>query len=243
MYKKNTYLLAENSLLAEDTYKMRLLGDTSYLTRPGQFVNIALEGFYLRRPISVCDWDGEEMTLLYKVVGKGTAAMAALAPGAKLDLLTGLGNGFDTKKAAGRVAVAGGGIGIPPLYALTKQLLCEGKDVFCALGFNTAQQAFYTQEFAALGAKVLVATADGSLGVKGFVTDLLKKEAYDYYFTCGPAPMLKAVYDLGKKGQLSFEERMGCGFGACMGCSCETLAGPKRICVDGPVMESCEVKL
>ena len=141
------------------------------------------------------------------------------------------------------VAVAGGGIGIPPLYALTKQLLCEGKDVFCALGFNTAQQAFYTQEFAALGAKVLVATADGSLGVKGFVTDLLKKEAYDYYFTCGPAPMLKAVYDLGKKGQLSFEERMGCGFGACMGCSCETLAGPKRICVDGPVMESCEVKL
>lgn len=243
MYKKDVYTIAENTPIAEDIYRMRLLGDTRYLTKPGQFVNIALEGFYLRRPISVCDWQEGEMTLIYKVVGRGTEAMAAMTEGEKLDILTGLGNGFSTEKAAGRVAVVGGGVGVPPLYNLTKQLLAEGREVFCVLGFNTASQVFYAKEFEALGAKVFVTTADGSMGTKGFVTEILKKEPYDYYFTCGPAPMLKAVYDLGKEGQLSFEERMGCGFGACMGCSCETLAGTKRICVDGPVMESREVRL
>lgn len=236
------YEIAKNLPLARDVYEMTLLGDTGSILQPGQFVNIRLQGLFLRRPISVCTWREGRMTLIYKVVGKGTALMSTLSAGEKLNLLVGLGNGFDAAPARGKkIALVGGGVGVPPLYGLMEQL--RGEDVACVLGFNTAADAFYEKEFQNLGASVTVTTVDGSLGIKGFVTDALKNMAYDYYFTCGPEPMLRAVHRLGKEGQLSFEARMGCGFGACMGCSCQTIAGNRRICVDGPVMSSREVLL
>ena len=232
--------IGKNALLAPDVYEMTLVGDASAITAPGQFINIRLDGLYLRRPISVCDWGEGWIRVIYKVVGKGTAQMAQMTPGQKLDVLTGLGNGYDLAPARGkRIALVGGGVGIPPLYGLAKRL--GGEAFCCVLGFNRASEVFYAEEFARYG-KVILTTADGSAGVRGFVTDALRQLDYDYYFACGPEPMLRAVHALGKEGQLSFETRMGCGFGACMGCSCETLAGPKRICVDGPVMRSGEVR-
>lgn len=232
--------IGKNALLAPDVYEMTLVGDASAITAPGQFINIRLDGLYLRRPISVCDWGEGWIRVIYKVVGKGTAQMAQMTPGQKLDVLTGLGNGYDLAPARGkRIALVGGGVGIPPLYGLVKRL--GGEAFCCVLGFNRASEVFYAEEFAQYG-KVVLTTADGSAGVRGFVTDALRQLDYDYYFACGPEPMLRAVHALGKEGQLSFEARMGCGFGACMGCSCETLAGPKRICVDGPVMRSGEVR-
>ena len=232
--------IGKNALLAPDVYEMTLVGDASAITAPGQFINIRLDGLYLRRPISVCDWGEGWIRVIYKVVGKGTAQMAQMTPGQKLDVLTGLGNGYDLAPARGkRIALVGGGVGIPPLYGLAKRL--GGEAFCCVLGFNRASEIFYAEEFAQYG-KVVLTTADGSAGVRGFVTDALRQLDYDYYFACGPEPMLRAVHALGKEGQLSFETRMGCGFGACMGCSCETLAGPKRICVDGPVMRSGEVR-
>ena len=232
--------IGKNALLAPDVYEMTLVGDASAITAPGQFINIRLDGLYLRRPISVCDWGEGWIRVIYKVVGKGTAQMAQMTPGQKLDVLTGLGNGYDLAPARGkRIALVGGGVGIPPLYGLAKRL--GGEAFCCVLGFNRASEIFYAEEFAEYG-KVIITTADGSAGVRGFVTDALRQLDYDYYFACGPEPMLRAVHALGKEGQLSFEARMGCGFGACMGCSCETLVGPKRICVDGPVMRSEEVR-
>ena len=232
--------IRKNALLAPGVYEMTLAGDASAITAPGQFINIRLDGLYLRRPISVCDWGEGWIRVIYKVVGKGTAQMAQMTPGQKLDVLTGLGNGYDLAPARGkRIALVGGGVGIPPLYGLAKRL--GGEAFCCVLGFNRASEIFYAEEFARYG-KVIITTADGSAGVRGFVTDALRQLDYDYYFACGPEPMLRAVHALGKEGQLSFEARMGCGFGACMGCSCETLAGPKRICVDGPVMRSGEVR-
>ena len=232
--------IGKNALLAPDVYEMTLVGDASAITAPGQFINIRLDGLYLRRPISVCDWGEGWIRVIYKVVGKGTAKMAEMTPGQKLDVLTGLGNGYDLAPAWGkRIALVGGGVGIPPLYGLAKRL--GGEAFCCVLGFNRASEIFYAEEFAQYG-KVILTTVDGSAGVRGFVTDALRQLDYDYYFACGPEPMLRAVHALGKEGQLSFEARMGCGFGACMGCSCETLAGPKRICVDGPVMRSGEVR-
>ena len=248
MYKKKNFTLREQTRLAADVFRMVLIGDTSDIREPGQFVNIRIDGFYLRRPISVCDWDAESLTLIYKVVGGGTAALRALSPGAKLELLTGLGNGFDTEavKAGQSAAIVGGGVGVPPLYALAKKLLAAGVRPVAVLGFNEAGQVFYQKEFEALGVPVCLTTADGSLGMKGFVTDALSGIPYDYYFACGPEPMLRALHRLsaqkGVSGQLSFEARMGCGFGACMGCSCRTLTGYKRICVEGPVMRSEEVR-
>ena len=232
--------IGKNALLAPDVYEMTLVGDASAITAPGQFINIRLDGLYLRRPISVCDWGEGWIRVIYKVVGKGTAQMAQMTPGQKLDVLTGLGNGYDLAPARGkRIALVGGGVGIPPLYGLAKRL--GGEAFCCVLGFNRASEIFYAEEFAEYG-KVIITTADGSAGVRGFVTDALRQLDYDYYFACGPEPMLRAVHALGKEGQLSFEARMGGGFGACMGCSCETLVGPKRICVDGPVMRSGEVR-
>lgn len=242
MITKGIYTILENRPVAEDTYLIRLAGDTTSLIRCGQFVNIKLDGFFLRRPISVCDWDENELTLIYKVVGSGTLRISQMHTGETLDLLCGLGNGFDTQAATGADVLIGGGVGVPPLYALAKRLISQGKPPKVILGFNTAQQAFFVDEFQALGLPVIVTTADGSLGLKGFVTDALKSTDFDYYFACGPMPMLRAVHSLGKNGQLSFEERMGCGFGACMGCTCQTLTGYKRICVDGPVMLSQEVR-
>ena len=249
MPEKAMYTVSANTPLAKDIYFMRLCGPTGSFTAPGQFVNIKIEGFYLRRPLSVCDWRADGLDLIYKVVGGGTRALSAVEPGAGLELLAGLGNGFDMAPVlagpAAGVVLVGGGVGVPPLYGLCKRLVASSVCPTVALGFREADEAFLAAEFARLGCRVEVATQDGSLGQKGLVTDVLQNIDYDYYYTCGPLPMLRAVHDLGKEkgaeGQLSFEEKMGCGFGACMGCSCRTLAGTKRICVEGPVLSSKEV--
>ena len=241
--KQVIFKIEKNECIAKNTYKMVLLGDTSGIGGCGQFVNIALEGYYLRRPISVCDYDADKLTLIYKAVGEGTEYMATLPAGHELDILVGLGNGYDTQKSGEAPLLLGGGVGVPPLYALCKKLIAEGKKPTVILGFNTAEEVFCREEFEALGARVLVATADGSVGTKGFVTDAMKEvENYTYFYTCGPLPMLKAIYNATvTSGQFSFEERMGCGFGACMGCSCKTNFGNKRICKDGPVFEKEEI--
>ncbi len=232
--------VTSNAALTKDVYEMVLQGDVGEITRPGQFVNIKLDGMYLRRPISVCDWNAEEgtLTIIYKVVGKGTEYMATLGAGAVLDVLVGLGNGFDVTKSGDCPVVIGGGVGVPPMYGLAKRLIAEGKKVIAILGFNTASEIFYEEAFRAIGCETIVTTVDGSRGVKGFVTAALAEVDSSYFYTCGPAPMLKAVYDAAATdGQLSFEERMGCGFGACMGCSCKTKYGSLRICKDGPVLD------
>ena len=239
--KQGLFQIIENTRLTASVYRMRLVGDTSHITRPGQFVNVKLDGFYLRRPISVCDCQGDTLTLVYKVVGKGTEAMSKMTEGT-LDILTGLGNGYDLSLSGDKPLLLGGGVGVPPLYLRAKELIGEGKDVTVILGFNTKDEIFYEEEFKEIGAKVLVATADGSYGVKGFVTDAMKDLSYTHFYTCGPEPMLRAVSKATvTSGQLSFEERMGCGFGACMGCSCKTLTGNKRICKEGPVMKKEEI--
>ncbi len=239
--KQGSFEIWENLPLTRDVYRMILCGDTSAITSPGQFVNLRLDGLFLRRPISVCDLDGDKLTLLYKVVGTGTERMRAMKPGSVLDLLTGLGNGYDLSPAGDKPLLLGGGAGVPPLYLLAKRLISQGKTVCAVLGFNTASDIFYEKEFLSLGVKTLVTCADGSAGIPGFVTDALPRE-YSYFYTCGPEPMLKAVFKAAKtEGQFSFEERMGCGFGACMGCSCKTLTGSKRICKDGPVLKKEEI--
>jgi dihydroorotate dehydrogenase electron transfer subunit len=223
---------------------MVLEGDTQYITRSGQFINIELEGKYLRRPISVSDYDEQTITIIYKVVGSGTDQMSHLAVGTQLDILTGLGNGFNTDNLAQRPLLVGGGVGVPPLYNLCKRLLAEGKHPTVILGFNTQSEIFYEDEFKALGVEVYSSTADGSHGTKGFVTDVIREKAlvFDYLYTCGPLPMLKALYDATEvDGEFSFEERMGCGFGACVGCTCKTKYGNKRICKDGPVLKREEI--
>ena len=239
--KQSIFKILSNTPLTSTVYRMVLQGDTSAITAPGQFVNIQLSGRFLRRPISVCDYDGSTLTILYKVVGGGTAQMAAMEEGQTLDILTGLGNGYDLSVSGAYPVLLGGGVGVPPLYRLAKDLLAQGKTVSVVLGFNTASEVFYADEFRALGCDVTVTTVDGSYGTKGFVTDALP-ENYTYFYTCGPEPMLKAVYRAAlTSGQMSFEERMGCGFGACMGCSCKTLTGYKRICKEGPVMRKEEI--
>ena len=239
--KQGLFEIIENIALTETVMRMQLRGDTSEITRPGQFINIKLDGLYLRRPISVCDSVGDVVTIIYKVVGKGTKQMQEMQ-GGKLDVLTGLGNGYDTSVSGERPLLLGGGVGVPPLYMLAKKLISEGKQVSVILGFNTKDEVFYEEEFRALGASVTVTTVDGSYGTRGFVTDAMKDMEYSYFYTCGPEPMLKAVYNTSVTGgQLSFEERMGCGFGACMGCSCKTIYGNKRICKDGPVLVKEEI--
>ena len=240
--KQSIFEIRSNTALTDSVYKMVLVGDTSDITNCGQFVNIQLDGLFLRRPISVCDYDAETLTIVYKVVGKGTEQMAAMGEGEKLDILTGLGNGYDLTLAGEKPVLLGGGVGVPPMYLLAKRLLAEGREVQVILGFNTKAEVFYEKEFAALGANVTVTTVDGSYGTKGFVTDVLKDMDYSYFYTCGPEPMLKAVYKASvTSGQMSFEKRMGCGFGACMGCSCKTITGYKRICKEGPVMKKEEI--
>ena len=229
--------IVDNIALTADVYKMRLSGDLSAISAPGQFINIKLEGLFLRRPISVCDLEGDTLTIIYKVVGEGTKKLSQMKSGEKLDTLVGLGNGYDLTKSGDFPLLIGGGVGVPPLYLLARRLRAQGKTVRVILGFNRASEVFFEEEFRALGCLVSVTTVDGSYGKKGFVTDAIEDD-YSYFFACGPEPMLKAVYRATKtSGQMSFEERMGCGFGACMGCSCETLTGYKRICRDGPVME------
>jgi len=240
------FTILSNKKLADRTYEMVISCEKGAhgVLRPGQFVNIRLDGLYLRRPISVCDWTEDTVTIIYKTVGKGTEQMSLMAEGETLDVLTPLGNGYDTAKTGDRPVLVGGGAGVPPMYGLCKALLAEGKNPMVVLGFNKENEIFYVEKFEELGAEVYVATADGSAGTKGFVTDVVKTLEFSHFCTCGPEPMLKAldnVIDKNTDGQLSFEERMGCGFGACMGCSCETKYGHKRICKDGPVMERGEI--
>lgn len=240
--KQSVFRIKTNTPLTKTVYKMELMGDVSDITSSGQFVNIKLDGLYLRRPISVCDCENGVLTLIYKVVGKGTEQMADMQAGEELDVLTGLGNGYDLSLSGDKPLLLGGGVGVPPLYMLCKKLIAEGKKVSVVLGFNTKDEIFCEDDFKALGAEVFVTTADGSYGIKGFVTDAMKDIDYSYFYTCGPEPMLKAVYKASKtSGQFSFEERMGCGFGACMGCSCKTVTGYKRICKDGPVLKKEEI--
>jgi len=239
--KQGIFEIQENTALTDSVYRMVLKGDVSEITAPGQFVNILLEGLYLRRPISVCDVSEDTLTIIYKVVGKGTEQMSRMKKGS-LDVLTGLGNGYDLSVSGDKPVLLGGGVGVPPMYLLAKRLIAQGKKVSVILGFNTQSEVFYEKEFKALGAEVTVTTVDGSYGTKGFVTDALKNIDYTYFYTCGPEPMLKAVYKASRtSGQMSFEKRMGCGFGACMGCSCKTLTGYKRICKEGPVMRKEEI--
>lgn len=238
------FRISNNIPLAKNVFRMELCGNSSEISRPGQFVNIALDGFFLRRPISVCDLEKDKLTIIYKVVGKGTAAMSTMAPGQTLEVLTGLGNGYDLSASGKAPLLIGGGVGAPPMYLLAKELLKAGAKPRAILGFNTRDEVFMEQELKVLGIPVTVTTVDGSYGIKGFVTDALPRAGdYDYSFACGPEPMLRAVYDKANvDGQYSFEERMGCGFGACMGCTCKTKYGNKRICVDGPVLVKEEIK-
>ena len=240
--KEVIYKVVSNQKIARDVYKMILSGDTSAITAPGQFVNLKLDGFYLRRPISVCDCSPDSLTLIYKVVGGGTELMSMLEQGHKVNALTGLGNGYNTDKSGEKPLLVGGGVGVPPLYKLCRELVVKGVKPTVVMGFNSKDDVFYEQEFKDLGAEVYVATADGSYGEKGFVTDIIKRLDYSFFYTCGPEPMFRAMSGVMKtSGQYNFEERMGCGFGACMGCSCKTLTGNKRICREGPVMNSEEI--
>ncbi len=243
--KQGIYQITENRNLVPGIFRMKLAGDVSAFTAPGQFLNIRLAGKFLRRPISLCDLEGESregsLTIIYKTVGAGTNQLAQMTPGEELDILTGLGNGYDLSAAGDAPVLIGGGVGVPPLYYLAKKLTEAGKKVSVVLGFNTKTEIFYEEEFRALGCHVAVATVDGSAGVKGFATDALPAE-YSHVYTCGPEPMLRAVYRATTtSGQYSFEERMGCGFGACMGCTCKTVTGYKRICKDGPVLRKEEI--
>ena len=239
--KDEIFTIQAQRPLTQNVFEIKLRGDTSAITRPGQFVNLRLDGLYLRRPISVCDLEGETLTLIYKVVGKGTAQLSEMQPGQTLPVLTGLGNGYDTGLAGDKPLLIGGGVGVPPLYLLAMRLRAAGKAVTVILGFNTAAEIFYEAQFRALGCEVRLTTVDGSVGVKGFVTDALP-ETYTHVYTCGPEPMLRAVYRAIKTGgSFSFEKRMGCGFGACMGCSCKTITGYKRICREGPVLQKEEI--
>ena len=244
MYKRDIYTIVSNEPLTPAVYRMVLEGDTQYITRSGQFINIELEGKFLRRPISVSDYDERSVTIIYKVVGRGTEQMKGMVAGQKLDILTGLGNGFNSENSGPRPLLVGGGVGVPPMYNLCKRLISEGKRPVVIIGFNTKDEVFYYDEFKALGVDVYCSTADGSFGTKGFVTDVIRGEGleFDYLYTCGPLPMLKALYDATTvDGEYSFEERMGCGFGACMGCTCKTKYGNKRICKDGPVLKRDEI--
>ena len=239
--KDCVFYVKSNKKIAKNVFEAVLSGDTGEIKNPGQFVNVKLEGLFLRRPISVCDVKDGKLTLIYKTVGKGTEQMSEMKKGDTIDVLTGLGNGYDTGVSGDRPLLIGGGVGVPPLYYLAKKLISEGKTVSVVLGFNTEDEIFYRKKFEKLGCRVTVATADGSYGVKGFVTDALPDD-YSYFYCCGPMPMLKAVYGKTRSsGQFSFEERMGCGFGACMGCSCRTVTGYKRICKDGPVFKKEEI--
>ena len=234
--KQSIFVIRSNEALTDVVYKMVLQGDTSAITNCGQFVDLRLPEKYLRRPSSVCDYDETTLTLIYKVVGSGTEIMSKLPVGTQLDVLTGLGNGYDTSLSGDRPVLVGGGVGVPPMFNLCKKLIAQGKHPQVVLGFNVASEIFLADEFKKLGAEVHIATADGSRGTKGFVTDVIKNLNYTYFYSCGPMPMFKAMEGvMTTQGQYSFEERMGCGFGACMGCTIQTKSGYKRVCKDGPV--------
>ncbi len=240
--KEVIFKIKTNTEIAPGVFKMTLGGDISDITNAGQFVNIKLDGLYLRRPISVCDAENDTLTLVYRAIGEGTEKMSKMTAGESLDILTGLGNGYDLSKSGDSPILVGGGVGIPPLYLLSKKLIEKGVTPTVILGFNKKEEIFLADDFAALGAKVEIATADGSFGTKGFVTNVMEKLSYSYFYSCGPFPMYRAMEKVASSdGEYSLEERMGCGFGACMGCSCKTTLGNKRICKDGPVFSRGEI--
>ena len=236
------FTVKSNKKIAKDVYEMVLVGDTSGITNYGQFVNLKIDGVFLRRPISVCDFEKGKLLLIYKVVGEGTAILSGYVKGKTINVLTGLGNGYDLLVSGDNPLLIGGGVGVPPMFGLCKALVKKGVKPTVVLGFNTKDEVFYEKEFKRLNVKVHVCTVDGTAGEKGFVTDVMEKLSYSYFYTCGPMPMFRAIEKVAKTdGEYSFEERMGCGFGACMGCSCKTLVGNKRICVDGPVLKRGEI--
>ncbi len=234
--KQEIFEVISNTNLAQRIYKIVLKGNTEAIERPGQFVDIKTGNYFLRRPIAVCDYTEDSLTIVFKVFGGGTEWLSEVKPGDKLDLLVGLGNGYDTSLSGDRPLLLGGGAGTPPLYCLCKQLIAEGKKPTVVLGFNTFEDVFFKKEFKELGVILYITTADGSYGTRGFVTTPMPEIDYTYFYCCGPDLMMKTVYDESKtSGQFSFEERMGCGFGACMGCSRKTKSGTKRVCKEGPV--------
>lgn len=235
--KQSTFMVLKNYPIIQGVYKLVLSGDTSAIVNPGQFVDIQVKGHFLRRPFSVCDWDKETVTVVYRTIGKGTKDLAAAVPGEGLDVLTGLGNGFDTSLSGNTPLLVAGGSGVPMMYALAKKFIAEGKTVTAVLGYRSVHDIFLADDIRHLGVNVHITTEDGSLGTKGFVTDVMKDLDYSYFYTCGPEAMFEAIDKVAKtSGQFSFEARMGCGYGACMGCTCETKYGAKRICKDGPVL-------
>ncbi len=244
MASSQTFVVSRNRFVAEDTFWLELAGDTSGITRAGQFVNVEVPGYFLRRPFSVCDWKDGKLDLLYKILGSGTKALSQVEPGTKLEVLSGLGNGFDLGVHSEEPLLVGGGIGVAPMLALARQLVDQGKKPRVVLGFGSAAEVALRDEIEALGVPVTISTVDGSAGVKGFVTDAManlqeRGHDWDYLFACGPTPMLRAVFEQSETpGQYSLEERMACGFGACMGCVVETTGGLQRICKEGPVFES-----
>lgn len=243
MNKRGIYKILKNENIAKDVYKMILEGDTKFVRAAGQFINIQIEGFYLRRPISVCDYDENTITIIYKIFGNGTDKLSTMKAGETLDILTGLGNGFNTNCEGDKPLIVGGGVGVPPLYRLCKELINKGKKPVVVFGFASKEDIFYEEEFKNLGVDVHIATVDGSYGTKGFVTNVIENLSdYTYYYACGPMGMLKAIHkSVEVDGQLSLEERMGCGFGACMGCSIKTKNGNKRVCKEGPVFKKEEL--
>ncbi len=235
--KDGLFTIRENNEIAPGVYQLILSGDTSGIQKAGQFVDVQIDGHFLRRPFSVCDWDEKTVTVVYRKIGKGTEDLSHFRPGHVTDVLTGLGNGFDTAPSGDKPLLVAGGSGVPMMYALAKALIAEGKTVTAVLGYRTAADIFLAKEIEALGAKVIITTEDGSCGVKGFVTDAMKNLDYTYFYTCGPEAMFEAIDKIAvTSGQFSFEARMGCGYGACMGCTCQTKYGHKRICKDGPVL-------
>lgn len=238
--KQGLFQIYSNTQVADKVYLMRLLGDTSGFFCPGQFADVALDGRFLRRPFAATEWDSEGFSLIYKVVGQGTEQMTGLCNGDTLDILTGLGNGFDTSLCRYSALIVCGGLGASPVFSLARQLVSEGRKVTVIMGFNKASDVFFVKEFESLGATVAVATMDGSVGIKGLVTDAIDalKPEFDCFYTCGPKVMMKAVCEkLQAPGQASLEERMGCGCGICYGCTCNTTKGARRVCADGPVFD------
>ena len=239
--QKKRFQIAENSLIALKTYKLVLVGDCAV---EGEFVHIAIPGFYLRRPLSICDLEDGRMAIVYKVVGKGTRVLSERQSGETLEVLTGLGKGFDPDACREEALLVGGGLGVPPLLLLAKRLKAQGKKVTAVLGFNTAEERILVPEFESVCDTVAVSTVDGSVGVKGFVTDAIKalQPSFDCFYTCGPMVMMKVVCQtLEGPGECSLEERMGCGAGFCYGCSIQTKNGPRRVCKDGPVFKKEEL--
>ena len=239
--KQSIFKLTENTALTYKVSRLRLEGDVSAIKKPGQFVQVQLDGLFLRRPFSVCDRDENSFTILYETAGTGTELLRTLPAGTKLDVLTGLGNGFDLYRGGNNPLLIGGGTGLSPMFWLAKELLALGASPKALLGFNTADDVFYAEEFEALGIETLITTTDGSRGIKGLVIDAMDKP-YSGFYACGPEAMLRAVCEASNKpGQISLDRRMGCGFGACMGCTVITRNGPKRICKEGPVLDREEI--